>query len=93
MNNAFAQSIFDAERRDVPLEEYEALFKKSSLKQAALDGDVEWGKVEAGQSAGLIERVDSAADVMRALVRELDEASRRMAAMSDPTASSVGATA
>ncbi|MES2402473.1 MAG: nitronate monooxygenase [Pseudomonadota bacterium] len=82
LNNQFAKSIFAAEQRDVPAEEYEALFKKSTLKQAALDGDVEWGKVEAGQSAGLIQRIDSAGDVMAALVRELDEACRRLQTMS-----------
>lgn len=82
LNNKFSESIFAAERRDVSTEEYEALFKKSTLKQAALDGDVEWGKVEAGQSAGLIHRIDSASDVMAALVRELDEACGRLQAMS-----------
>jgi enoyl-[acyl-carrier protein] reductase II len=82
LNNKFAKSIFDAEQRDAPAEEYEALFKKSTLKQAALDGDVEWGKVEAGQSAGLLHHIDSASDVMAALVRELHQAFGRLEAMS-----------
>ncbi len=81
LNNKFAQSIFDAELRNAPADEYEALFKKSTLKQAALDGDVEWGKVEAGQSAGLVHRIDSAGDVMQALVSELNQAFARMRAI------------
>lgn len=81
LNNQFAKSIFAAEQRDAPPEEYEALFKKSTLKQAALEGDVEWGKVEAGQSAGLVQNIDSASDVMATLVRELDEACGRLQAM------------
>lgn len=85
LNNRFAQSIFEAEARNMPAEEYEALFKKSTLKQAALQGDVEWGKVEAGQSAGLIDRIESAADVMQDLVRELAQACQRMQAMSSPS--------
>jgi enoyl-[acyl-carrier protein] reductase II len=85
LNNRFAQSIFDAEQRNVPVEEYEALFKKSTLRQAALDGDVEWGKVEAGQSAGLIHRIESAADVMHSLVQELAQACQRMQAMATPS--------
>ncbi len=81
LRNAFAQAIFDAERDQLPQEAYDALFKKSTLKQAALDGDVEWGKVELGQSAGLISRIEPAAMVMAQLVRELAEATRRLQAM------------
>lgn len=81
LRNAFAQAIFDAERDQVPQEDYEALFKKSTLKQAALDGDIEWGKVELGQSAGLVQRIAPAAEVMAQLVRELHEATERMKTM------------
>lgn len=81
LRNAFAQAIFDAERDLMPQEEYDALFRKSTLKQAALDGDVEWGKVELGQSAGLVSRIEPAATVMAQLVRELHEASGRLQAM------------
>jgi enoyl-[acyl-carrier protein] reductase II len=51
------------------------------LKQAALEGDVEWGKVEAGQSAGLVDEILPAAEVMRRLVAELEEARIRLAAL------------
>jgi enoyl-[acyl-carrier protein] reductase II len=57
------------------------MFKSSSLKQAALDGDVEWGKVEAGQSAGLVDDILPAADVLRRLVAEAEEARRRLMAL------------
>ncbi len=43
----------------------------STLKQAALDGDIDAGKVEAGQSAGLVDSVEPAADVMATLVSDL----------------------
>ena len=82
LKNAFAEAVFDAEQRDVSQEEYEALFKKSTLKQAALEGDVAWGKVEAGQSAGLVNKLEHAGGLMRSLIRELDEACERMAVMS-----------
>jgi enoyl-[acyl-carrier protein] reductase II len=54
------------------------MFKKQSLKQAALEGDVEWGKVEAGQSAGLVEEILPAAEVMRRLVAEVEIARKRL---------------
>lgn len=81
LRNAFAQAIFDAERDQLAQDDYDALFKKSSLKQAALDGDIEWGKVELGQSAGLVSQIQPAAQVMAQLVQELAQASARLAAM------------
>jgi enoyl-[acyl-carrier protein] reductase II len=76
IRNAFTRQ-FDAASR----EEREALFKRTSLKKAALEGDVEWGKVEAGQSAGLVDEILPAAEVMKRLVQELEQARRRLASL------------
>ena len=76
LKNAFTKR-FDA----APAEQREALFKESSLKKAALEGDVEWGKVEAGQSAGLVDDILPAAEVMKRLVQELEQARRRLASL------------
>jgi enoyl-[acyl-carrier protein] reductase II len=76
LRNAFTEKFAAAGK-----EEREALFKAASLRKAALEGDVEWGKVEAGQSAGLVDEILPAAEVMKRLVRELEEARRRLAAL------------
>jgi enoyl-[acyl-carrier protein] reductase II len=76
LRNAFTRK-FDA----ASPAEREALFQETSLKKAALDGDVEWGKVEAGQSAGLVDEILPAAEIMKRLVRELEEARRRLASL------------
>ena len=76
LRNAFTQK-FDA----ASASEREALFKASSLKKAALEGDVEWGKVEAGQSAGLVDEILPAAEVMKRLVHELEQARQRLASL------------
>jgi enoyl-[acyl-carrier protein] reductase II len=76
LRNAFTRQ-FEASSK----EEREALFKASSLKKAALEGDVEWGKVEAGQSAGLVDEILPAAEVMKRLVQELEQARRRLASL------------
>jgi enoyl-[acyl-carrier protein] reductase II len=76
IRNAFTKK-FDAARED----ERDALFNATSLKKAALEGDVEWGKVEAGQSAGLVEDIIPAAELFRRLVRETEEARRRLASL------------
>ncbi len=81
LKNAFARKYEAAERAGASAGELEALFKSASLKQAALEGDVEWGKVEAGQSAGLVDEILPAAEVMRRLVAEAEEARRRLASL------------
>jgi enoyl-[acyl-carrier protein] reductase II len=79
LRNAFAEKYLAAERAGASREELAALFESASLRQAALRGDVEWGKVEAGQSAGLVDEILPAAEVMRRLVAELEHARRRLA--------------
>ncbi|HTM59505.1 MAG TPA: nitronate monooxygenase, partial [Burkholderiales bacterium] len=81
LRNSFAEQYAALERKGASTQELEELFKKHSLKQAALEGDIKWGKVEAGQSAGLVHEIKPAADVMRELVMELEQARRRLAAL------------
>jgi enoyl-[acyl-carrier protein] reductase II len=81
IKNAFSNKYFERERAGASKEELEAIFDNANLKQAALDGDVEWGKVEAGQSVGLVTDILPAAEVFRRLVRELEEARRRLASL------------
>ena len=76
LRNAFTRKFELASR-----EEREALFKGTSLKKAALEGDVDWGKVEAGQSAGLVDDIVPAAELMKRLARELEEARWRLASL------------
>jgi len=76
LRNAFTEKLMAA-----PEEEREALFKESSLRKAALEGDVQWGKVEAGQSAGLVDDLLPAAEVMKRLVQELEQARNRLASL------------
>ena len=81
LKNAFSREYEAAERAGASAEELESMYKKRSLKQAALEGDVEWGKVEAGQSAGLVDDILPAAEVMRRLVAEAEEARNRLSSL------------
>lgn len=81
LENSFSAKYRALEANGVPLAEREALFKQHSLKQAALEGDVEWGKVEAGQSAGLVHDIVPAGELVRRLVRELEDARRRLSSL------------
>ncbi|MNT93564.1 hypothetical protein D3C72_2350680 [compost metagenome] len=80
LRNAFAQQYLNAERSGSD-EELDALFAQSTLKQAALEGNVELGKVEAGQSAGLIDDLVPAGELMQRLVEETLAAIRRLSAL------------
>jgi enoyl-[acyl-carrier protein] reductase II len=81
LKNSFSRKFEAAARAGASAGELETLFKSSSLKKAALEGDVEWGKVEAGQSAGLVDEILPAAEVMRRLVDELEHARQRLASL------------
>jgi enoyl-[acyl-carrier protein] reductase II len=81
LKNAFSKQYEAAERAGASPQELEIMFRKQSLKQAALEGDVEWGKVEAGQSAGLVDEILPAAEVMRRLVAEAEQARLRLASL------------
>jgi len=78
LRNALAEAVQAAERHGRPKEEVLALFESHSLKDAALQGDIAWGKVEAGQSAGLIADMPPAAEVVRRLVEEMEAARARL---------------
>lgn len=76
--NRFAADVLHADQHETDNAAYDTLFKSSTLKQAALDGDIERGKVELGQSAGLIDDLPGAAEVMTRLVDEYREAVARL---------------
>jgi enoyl-[acyl-carrier protein] reductase II len=81
LRNAFSEKYASAERAGASINDLQIIFEESSLKQAALEGDVEWGKVEAGQSVGLVDDILPAADVFRRLVKETEDARRRLASL------------
>jgi enoyl-[acyl-carrier protein] reductase II len=81
LRNAFSDKYEAAQRAGASFSELSEIYKSGSLKAAALDGDVQWGKVEAGQSAGLIDDIVPAGELLRRLVAETEEARRRLASL------------
>ena len=80
LRNAFAAEVEAAERGGMAKDLLAALVASQTLKDAALDGDVARGKVEAGQSAGLIDDIPPAGEVFARLVAEAEAARRRLCA-------------
>ncbi|MBW6417036.1 nitronate monooxygenase family protein [Celeribacter sp. PS-C1] len=54
IRNPFTDRMVDLENSGASLDDRRDVFAGATLKMAALDGDVEGGKLEAGQSTGLV---------------------------------------
>ena len=78
LKNAFSAEVEAAERSGMAEDELKALIARSTLKMAAFDGDIAQGKVEAGQTAGLIDDIVPAGQVVQNLMRELIAARARL---------------
>lgn len=78
LRNAFAEAMAKAESAGVPEEPRRAMFERASLKAAAFDGDIDGGKIEAGQSAGLVSEILPAAEIVRRIVEEYAAATAAM---------------
>lgn len=74
IRNDFTDRMEQLESAGAALDERREVFESSSLREAAFLGDVAHGKVEAGQSAGLVDRVQPAAEIVREIVREYRQA-------------------
>ncbi|WP_210242749.1 MULTISPECIES: nitronate monooxygenase family protein [unclassified Mesorhizobium] len=70
LKNRFAEEMSKAEENGTDDEARRALFAAGTLKAAAFDGDVDQGKLEAGQSVGLVGDILPAADIVRMIARE-----------------------
>jgi enoyl-[acyl-carrier protein] reductase II len=79
LKNAFTQAFETAERAGTPAEELKTLSAGRTLKMAAFDGDVDHGKVEVGQSVGLIDELVPAGEVVARLIAEFEQALERLA--------------
>ena len=78
IRNDFAAHMAQMDALDIDKAQYEAQFRTSTLKQAAMEGNVAWGKVEVGQSVGLIDQILPVGELMRQLVSELEQARRAL---------------
>lgn len=79
LRNDFAAEYEAMHRGGKSKEELDAFFATSTLKDAAQAGDVARGKTEAGQSAGLIDDIVPAGELVGRLMRECEEALERLA--------------
>ena len=70
LSNTFTERMVTLERTAAPEPERREAFTAATLKAAALDGDINEGKLEAGQSAGLVDSIEPAATLVRRIAEE-----------------------
>ena len=78
LKNRFTERYAAAEAAALPKDERETLFKSSTLKHAAFEGNIEEGKVKVGQGIGLIDDLPAAGDLVRRLVEDCAAALERL---------------
>ncbi|HET9252461.1 MAG TPA: nitronate monooxygenase, partial [Candidatus Eisenbacteria bacterium] len=72
--NPFVQRVREAEARCAPQEELVLVYGRSASRKGILEGDLENGELEAGQSSGLVREVIPAAEVVRRMVSDYETA-------------------
>lgn len=75
IKNKLTRRFEEMEAAGVSLEELEAL-GAGKLRAAVINGDVEWGSVMAGQSAGLVKKVQPAAEIIKELFSDAERVLR-----------------
>jgi enoyl-[acyl-carrier protein] reductase II len=70
LHNEFTDDMERLEGSGAALDERKAVFTASTLKDAAFDGNVARGKLEAGQSVGLVGDIVPAGELVRRIARE-----------------------
>ena len=78
LKNDFTREFQAAERSGASAEDLAMLSAGRTLKMAAFDGDIDRGKVEVGQSVGLIDELLPAADLVQRLIAEFETAVERL---------------
>lgn len=75
LKGPFVQKILELEKTNPSIEDLLPYIRGFNNKVAAIEGKVEVGWLNCGQSVGLIDSIESATDVVKQLVKEVKEAS------------------
>lgn len=67
LKNKLSKEFDDLEKRGASVEELESL-GTGKLRLAVVDGDTKWGSLMAGQSAGLVKKIEPAAAIIEDLI-------------------------
>ena len=78
LKNSWVEEVRAAEQKGATREELEHVYGHHHSRMGILEGDLEAGELEMGQSSGLVHEVLRAADVVRRFVEEFEAARKRL---------------
>ena len=78
IRNPWVDRVRQAEAAGASREQLEEVYGRSHARRGILEGDVDEGELEAGQSSGLIHDVIPAAEVVRRFIAEFEQALSRV---------------
>lgn len=67
LRNKLTREILSKEKEEISLEEFEEIMS-GTLRKAVVDGDTDYGSLMAGQSAGLVTRIQPAAGILEDII-------------------------
>lgn len=73
LKNKMTEKYLELEKENAPYEQLHELIVGTSRK-APIDGDVEWGLVQAGQSLSVINSIKGCEEIINDMIREAEEA-------------------
>lgn len=77
IKNKLTKKFDELESKGASIEELEAL-GTGRLRAAVIEGDIEWGSVMAGQSAGMVKKIQPAAEIIKDLFSDAERVLRQM---------------
>tara|TARA_B110000467_G_C18269493_1_gene451421 strand:- start:200 stop:1162 length:963 start_codon:yes stop_codon:yes gene_type:complete len=78
IKNEFQQRVFEAEQRGASVIELKEILGRARAKKGMFEGDIIEGELEIGQVASMINNVKPAAQIIKDLIREYNEAKTNM---------------
>lgn len=78
LKNRWVEEVRAAESQGVSREELERVYGQSHSRRGILEGDLEEGELEMGQSSGLVHEILPAAEVVRRFVQEFEAGAARL---------------
>lgn len=79
LKNAFYEQIEAAYERDADVDELKEILGRARAKKGMFEGDMDEGELEIGQVASLIHDIKPAAQIVKDLMEEFEQAKKRVA--------------
>ena len=73
LRNKLTREMLAKEKEEISIEEFEELMG-GTLRKAVVEGDADYGSLMAGQSAGLVKKEQSAAEIIQDTMKDMHEA-------------------